>query len=51
MRINSIASSYLLYISKESKIRIRYIHLNTPLEDYTLNIALLITLGLVKTLL
>ena len=28
----------------------RYIYLNTLIEDYTLNIALQVTLGLIKTL-
>jgi hypothetical protein len=51
MRINSRASSYLLYISKEYKTRIRYIYLNTLFEDCTLDIASLITPGLAKTLL
>jgi hypothetical protein len=49
--INSRASSYLLYISKEYKTRIRYIYLNILFKDYTLNITLLVTLGPAKTLL
>jgi hypothetical protein len=51
MRINSTASSYLSHISKESETRMRYIHLNTPLEDCTLDIASLVTPGPAKTLL
>jgi hypothetical protein len=51
MHINFKVSFYLLYISKEYKIRTRYIYLNILLEDSTLYIALLITLSLIKILL
>ena len=51
MRINSRVSAYLSYISKQCETRIRYIHPNTPLEDYTLGIASPVTSGPTKTLL
>ncbi len=51
MCINSRVSAYLSYISKQCEIRIRYIHLNTLLEDYTLSVASPVTSGLTKTLL
>jgi len=51
MRINSRVSAYLSYISKQCETRIRYIHPNTPLKDYTLDIASPVTSGPTKTLL
>ena len=50
MRINSRVSDYLSHISKPYEIRMRYIHPNTPLEDYTLGIASPVTSNPTKTL-
>ena len=51
MRINSRVSDCLSHISKPYETRMRYIHPNTPLEDYTLDVASPVTSGPTKTLL
>ena len=50
MYINSRVSDCLLHISNQYETRVRYLHINMLIEDYTLDIASLVTSGLTKTL-